>query len=96
MLRETLLGAASAAHLPDGVGSVGNKRTIPRSLGGTRIALEIDCGLETHDPEVDAMATAAGQTKDGLSFGPFNLVASERLLTKEGAPWSWERAPSKS
>src|SRR5438876_12051833 len=32
------------------------------------------------------MTTAAGQTKDGLSFGPFHLVASERLLTKEGAP----------
>src|SRR6266700_2753863 len=28
------------------------------------------------------MTTAAG----GLSFGPFHLVASERLLTKEGAP----------
>ena len=32
------------------------------------------------------MATAAVQTKDVLSFGPFNLVASERLLTKEGVP----------
>ena len=32
------------------------------------------------------MATAAGQAKDGLSFGPFSLVASERLLTKDGAP----------
>src|SRR6266581_42536 len=31
------------------------------------------------------MTTGAGQTKDGLSFGPFHLVASERLLTKEGA-----------
>jgi DNA-binding winged helix-turn-helix (wHTH) protein len=32
------------------------------------------------------MATAIDQTKDVLSFGPFSLVASERLLTKEGAP----------
>ena len=32
------------------------------------------------------MATAAGQAKDGVSFGPFHLVASERLLTKQGAP----------
>jgi predicted ATPase/DNA-binding winged helix-turn-helix (wHTH) protein len=32
------------------------------------------------------MATAAVQTKDVLSFGPFNLVANERLLTKEGIP----------
>ena len=32
------------------------------------------------------MATAAGQTKEVLSFGPFNLVAGERLLTKDGVP----------
>ena len=32
------------------------------------------------------MTTGAGQTKRGLSFGPFNLLASERLLTKEGVP----------
>jgi predicted ATPase/DNA-binding winged helix-turn-helix (wHTH) protein len=27
-----------------------------------------------------------GRTRDVLSFGPFNLVASERLLTRDGAP----------
>jgi DNA-binding winged helix-turn-helix (wHTH) protein len=32
------------------------------------------------------MTTAAGETKDGLSFGPFHLVASERLLTKDNVP----------
>jgi predicted ATPase/DNA-binding winged helix-turn-helix (wHTH) protein len=32
------------------------------------------------------MATASDQTKDRLSFGPFNLIAHERLLTKAGAP----------
>jgi predicted ATPase/DNA-binding winged helix-turn-helix (wHTH) protein len=32
------------------------------------------------------MTTGTGQIKDGLSFGPFHLVASERLLTREGAP----------
>src|SRR5262245_61078201 len=32
------------------------------------------------------MAIAAGQTKGGLSFGPFNLVVSERLLTRDGIP----------
>jgi DNA-binding winged helix-turn-helix (wHTH) protein len=25
-------------------------------------------------------------TKDVISFGPFSLIASERILTKEGAP----------
>jgi predicted ATPase/DNA-binding winged helix-turn-helix (wHTH) protein len=32
------------------------------------------------------MATATGQTKDELSFGPFTLLVSERLLTKDGVP----------
>jgi predicted ATPase/DNA-binding winged helix-turn-helix (wHTH) protein len=30
------------------------------------------------------MATAINRTDGGLSFGPFNLLANERLLTKEG------------
>jgi predicted ATPase/DNA-binding winged helix-turn-helix (wHTH) protein len=29
---------------------------------------------------------SSGETKDGLSFGPFNLVTSARLLTINGAP----------
>src|SRR6202047_3117119 len=33
-----------------------------------------------------AMATAAGQRNDQLSFGRFKLVGSERLLTRRGAP----------
>ncbi|MGD0673690.1 MAG: transcriptional regulator, partial [Candidatus Binatus sp.] len=32
------------------------------------------------------MVTPAAQTKDVMSFGPFSLVASERLLTRDGAP----------
>jgi len=32
------------------------------------------------------MNAPAAQMKDVLSFGPFRLVASERLLTKDGAP----------
>src|SRR5258708_672646 len=32
------------------------------------------------------MTTAMDQPKAGLSFGPFNLLAGERLLTKGGAP----------
>jgi predicted ATPase/DNA-binding winged helix-turn-helix (wHTH) protein len=30
--------------------------------------------------------TPAALTKEAISFGPFSLIASERLLTKEGAP----------
>ena len=37
-------------------------------------------------PNEGAMTTAADQTKGGLSFGPFHLAASERLLTREGVP----------
>jgi predicted ATPase/DNA-binding winged helix-turn-helix (wHTH) protein len=36
--------------------------------------------------ETCAMATTLSQTKDVLSFGPFNLIPNERLLTKAGAP----------
>ena len=32
------------------------------------------------------MATAINRTDGGLSFGPFKLLASERLLTKQGVP----------
>jgi predicted ATPase/DNA-binding winged helix-turn-helix (wHTH) protein len=32
------------------------------------------------------MTSPAGQTRDVISFGPFSLVAGERILTREGAP----------
>jgi predicted ATPase/DNA-binding winged helix-turn-helix (wHTH) protein len=32
------------------------------------------------------MIMSAAQARDAISFGPFSLVASERLLTKEGVP----------
>ena len=32
------------------------------------------------------MTTAVDQSKDRLSFGPFQLLVSERLLTREGTP----------
>lgn len=32
------------------------------------------------------MATAIGQSKDEWSFGPFNLMADQRLLMKDGVP----------
>src|SRR3954465_6657344 len=32
------------------------------------------------------MAKTGGQTEGGKSFGPFNLLVSERLLTKVGVP----------
>ena len=32
------------------------------------------------------MTKPAEQAREAVSFGPFRLVASERLLTKDGAP----------
>src|SRR5262249_38265673 len=32
------------------------------------------------------MSTPTGQTREGLSFGPYNLVVRERLLTRNGTP----------
>jgi predicted ATPase len=34
----------------------------------------------------DAMATSLDEAKDRLSFGPFDLLVSERLLIREGVP----------
>jgi predicted ATPase/DNA-binding winged helix-turn-helix (wHTH) protein len=34
----------------------------------------------------DAMIAAAARTKEVISFGPFSLIASERLLTNDGTP----------
>jgi predicted ATPase/DNA-binding winged helix-turn-helix (wHTH) protein len=36
-------------------------------------------------PRDDAMMAKAAQNKEVMSFGSFNLIASERLLTKDGA-----------
>jgi len=37
-------------------------------------------------PAKDDVMTPAGQTRELISFGPFSLVASERLLARDGAP----------
>jgi predicted ATPase/DNA-binding winged helix-turn-helix (wHTH) protein len=52
---------------------------------GVRLAPRLGCvvGWPTR---VDAMTKPAEQARDVVSFGPFRLVASERLLTKDGAP----------
>ena len=50
------------------------------------VPCDLQCGPAPGGLAINAMMTAADQSKDGLSFGPFHLVASERLLTKEGAP----------
>src|SRR5262249_36784995 len=34
----------------------------------------------------EQMAAGAGQTQQQLSFGPFNLAVTERLLTRNGSP----------
>jgi predicted ATPase len=36
--------------------------------------------------EGDAVTTMVAPTKEVISFGPFRLIASERLLTRDGAP----------
>src|SRR3984957_12735200 len=39
-------------------------------------------GVQKKAPEM----TSAAQIKETISFGPFSLIVSERLLTKDGAP----------
>jgi hypothetical protein len=36
--------------------------------------------------------TPAAQTKEGISFGPFSLIAAERPLKRGGAPVELSRA----
>ncbi len=42
--------------------------------------------MEGRATEEDAITRTATQTGEPISFGPFSLAASERLLTKDGAP----------
>ena len=39
-----------------------------------------------------AKSTPAPRTREAISFGPFSLVAGERLLTKDGEPVPLDRA----
>jgi DNA-binding response OmpR family regulator len=84
---EELLAAARAA---DFLGTIGTCQAgvCPngRDLYGAGPTVDLKCKRELVATKEDAMVTQAAQTKDAMSFGPFRLVASERLLTKEGAP----------
>ncbi len=53
---------------------------------GAGAGLNLKCRRAQTAPKQNPMVTAAGETKDGLSFGPFKLIASERLLTRDGVP----------
>lgn len=50
---------------------------------GITIRRKVRCGAAIED---FAMVASALQTREMPSFGPFEPVPSERLLTKEGAP----------
>ena len=53
---------------------------------GAEPTTRLKCRLGRTGTEYDAMMTPAALTKEAISFGPFSLIASERLLTREGAP----------
>jgi DNA-binding winged helix-turn-helix (wHTH) protein len=54
---------------------------------GAELTVVLQCNPGQAVTQVDAMITERiGRTTDVISFGPFTLVASERLLMKEGAP----------
>ena len=58
-----------------------------RGLYGVVPTPDVKCyGVLSRLQKDDAMVTPAAQAQDVMSFGPFSLVASERLLTREGAP----------
>src|SRR6266851_7239978 len=51
--------------------------------GEPDVGLECSLGAEHED---DAMMTPTAPVREVISFGPFGLFTSERLLTREGAP----------
>jgi hypothetical protein len=54
---------------------------------GAKLSVDLECNPGQAVTKVDAMITErVARTTDVISFGPFTLVASERLLMKEGAP----------
>ena len=54
---------------------------------GAKLTVDLECNPGQAVTKVDAMITdRVARTTDVISFGPFTLVASERLLMKEGAP----------
>src|SRR5580704_9021471 len=44
------------------------------------------CTSSQGTAESDCMVRQGVPAKDAISFGPFSLIASERVLTKEGIP----------
>jgi predicted ATPase/DNA-binding winged helix-turn-helix (wHTH) protein len=61
-------------------------RVTKRCPYGAGLIPDLICRFGQAATKEDAMDTPATQTREVISFGPFSLVASERLLTKEGAP----------
>jgi predicted ATPase/DNA-binding winged helix-turn-helix (wHTH) protein len=54
---------------------------------GANLTVDLECNPGQAVTKVDAMITErVARTTDVISFGPFTLVASERLLMKDGAP----------
>jgi predicted ATPase/DNA-binding winged helix-turn-helix (wHTH) protein len=55
-----------------------------RTEHGAGPGLDLRCNTVTLPGKKGAMTGPAPQTRDVISFGPFTLVASERVLTREG------------
>ena len=53
---------------------------------GAEPALVVRCRRGTRQSKRHGMVADAAQSRDIISFGPFRLIASERLLTRAGAP----------
>src|SRR5262245_6393864 len=62
-----------------------NERWANTRLAGVGPTLDLGCGPGSGSND-SPMTTSAAQTRDVVSFGPFSLVAGERLLTRVGAP----------
>jgi predicted ATPase/DNA-binding winged helix-turn-helix (wHTH) protein len=88
--RKSFGGASIAGRLPDGASERAQIAARPRGVElGAILRQSMDFlagGFQLGDDERDATMPEPTKTNDAISFGPFSLVASERLLTKGGEP----------
>src|SRR5687768_14056159 len=87
--RKKLLDAAGSWAFQGGLGRTGPGKPLLPSCGAQG-TLELDWISATLGPgaaqERGQMATLPDEARDELSFGPFSLMASERLLARDGVP----------
>ena len=85
MIARGLRTAASLASCcgPEGAAAASGELS---QLDSAKPILRLNCQADEAARDEDAIMTPAAQTRDIISFGPFSLIVSERLLTSGSVP----------